>query len=165
MSCYQSMTQHFFPFVEVFRTCKTLLVGGLSIKILVKAAFYGESMKIGGEGYLDLLNRFRRDAHRTNLLGTPRGPQSTPEGLRGKKFCFWKGGPNDSECFDLPRSTIVKNTFLEKKTLKFFILVDFDAKMVNIADLEYSADANSGMRQVKCFITAHTSPSWPAELI
>ena len=46
----------FFPFLEVFRTCKTLLVGGLSIKILVKAAFYGESMKIGGEGYLDLLN-------------------------------------------------------------------------------------------------------------
>ena len=59
-----------------------------------------------------------------------------------KKILFLKGGPNDSECFDLPRSTIVKNTFLEKKTLKFFILVDFDAKMVNIADLEYSADAN-----------------------
>ena len=36
--------------------CKTLLVGGLSVKILVTAAFYGESMKIGGEVYLDLLN-------------------------------------------------------------------------------------------------------------
>ena len=35
----------------------------------------------------------------------------------------------------------MKNTFLKKKNLKFFILVDFDAKMVNIADLEYSADA------------------------
>ena len=45
----------------------------------------------------------------------------------------------------------MKNTFLEKKTLKFFVLADFDVKMVNIADLEHSADANSGMRQVKCF--------------
>ena len=52
----------------------------------------------------------------------------------------------------------MKNTFLEK-TLKFFILVDFDAKMVKIADLEHSADANAGMRQVKCFIPAHSSPS------
>ena len=31
--------------------------------------------------------------------------------------------------------------------------------MVNIADLEHSADANSGMRQVRCFIPAHSSPS------
>ena len=53
----------------------------------------------------------------------------------------------------------MKNTFLKKKNLKFFILVDFDAKMVNIADMEYSADANSGMRQVKKFFPAHTSPS------
>ena len=83
--------------------------------------------------------------------GPPGGPQSTPEALRGKKFCFWKGGPNDSECFDLPRSTIVKNTFLKKEIVKFFILVDFDVKMVNISDLECSADANSGMRQVKFF--------------
>ena len=53
----------------------------------------------------------------------------------------------------------MKNTFLEKKTLKFFIQADFDVKMVNIADLEHSADANSGMRQQKCFIPAHSSPS------
>ena len=45
----------------------------------------------------------------------------------------------------------MKNTFLKKKNLKFFILVDFDAKMVNIADLEYSADADAGMRLVKKF--------------
>ena len=43
--------------------------------------------------------------------------------------------------------------------MKFFILVDFDAKMVKIADLEHSADANSGMRQVKRFFPAHFSPS------
>ena len=79
--------------------CKTLLVGGLSVKILVMAAFYWESMKISGEGYLDLLNQSRR----------------TPEAPREKKFCLQKGDSNDSECFDLPRSTIVKNTFLEKK--------------------------------------------------
>ena len=58
------------------------------------------------------------------LIGqTPRGPlggpQSTPETLRGKKFCLQKGGSNDSECFDLPRSTIVKNTFLKKKLRNF----------------------------------------------
>ena len=53
----------------------------------------------------------------------------------------------------------MKNTFLEKKTGKFFVLADFDVKMVNIADLEHSADANSGMRQQKCFIPAHSSPS------
>ena len=53
----------------------------------------------------------------------------------------------------------MKNTFLEKKTLKFFIQADFDVKMVNIADLEHSADANSGMRQQKCFILAYSSPS------
>ena len=35
----------------------------------------------------------------------------------------------------------------------------FDAKMMNIADLGYSADANSGMRQVKRFFPAHFSPS------
>ena len=45
----------------------------------------------------------------------------------------------------------MKNTFLKKKNLKFFILVDFDAKMVNIANLKYSADADAGMRQVKKF--------------
>ena len=39
----------------------------------------------------------------------------------------------------------MKNTFLNKKTLKFFVLVDFDAKMVNIAVMEFSADANSGI--------------------
>ena len=33
--------------------------------------------------------------------------------------------------------------------MKFFVLVDFDAKMVNIADLEYTSDANSGVGQVK----------------
>ena len=31
--------------------------------------------------------------------------------------------------------------------------------MVNIAYLEHTADANSGMRQQKCFISAHSSPS------
>ena len=31
--------------------------------------------------------------------------------------------------------------------------------MVNDAVLEYSADANSGMRQQKCFIPANSSPS------
>ena len=45
-----------------------------------------------------------------------------------KFFGLWKGGPNDSECFDSPKSNIVKNTFFEKKTLKFFILLDFYAK-------------------------------------
>ena len=35
----------------------------------------------------------------------------------------------------------------------------FEAKMMNIADLEYSAVANSGMRQVKHFFPAHFSPS------
>ena len=53
------------------------------------------------------------------LIGqTPRGPlggpQSTPKALRGKKFCLQKGGSNNSECFDLPRSTIVKNTLKKK---------------------------------------------------
>ena len=48
---------------------------------------------------------------------------------------------------------------LKRKQYSLLILVDFDAKMVNIADLEYSADANLGMRQVKCFIPAHSSPS------
>ena len=87
------------------------------------------------------------------------GPQSTPRALRGKKFCLWKGGPNDSECFDLPRSTIVKNTFFEKKTLKFFILINFYAKIVNIADLDFSADASSRMRQVLRFFPAYFSLS------
>ena len=31
--------------------------------------------------------------------------------------------------------------------------------MVNVAVLEYSADANSGMRQVKCFFPALSTPS------
>ena len=118
---------------------------GLSDKILVMAAANGESMKIGGEGFLNLLNQSKRGAHWTNLFEPPRGL------MQKKIFVFEKGGPNNSECFDLPSSTIVKNTFLNKKTLKFFVLVDFDAKMVNIAVLEFSADANSGIRQVKCF--------------
>ena len=46
--------------------------------------------------------------------GPPGGAQSTPGALRGKKFCLQKWGPNNSECFDLPRSTIIKNTFLKK---------------------------------------------------
>ena len=33
-----------------------------------------------------------------------------------KFFGPWKEGPNDSECFDSPKSNIVKNTFFEKKT-------------------------------------------------
>ena len=52
--------------------------------------------------------------------GPPRGPQSTPKALCGKKFCLQKGGSNNSECFDLPRSTNMKNTFLKKKNLKIF---------------------------------------------
>ena len=52
----------------------------------------------------------------------------------------------------------MKNTFLEKKT-KIFVLADFDVKMVNIADLEHSAGANSGTRREKCFFPAHSSPS------
>ena len=87
------------------------------------------------------------------LIGqTPRGPlggpQSTPEALRGKKFCLQKGGSNDSECFDLPRSTIVKNTLKKKKLRNFFILINFYAKIEYVADLDYSANTNSGMRQV-----------------
>ena len=35
--------------------------------------------------------------------------------------------------------------------MKYFILADFDAKMVKNADCEYSADANSGMRQIQHF--------------
>ena len=63
-------------------------------------------MKIGGETYLDLLNRSRRGAHLADLLGAPRGgAQST-------------------------------------------ILINFFAKIVYVADLDYSANANSGMRQV-----------------
>ena len=31
------------------------------------------------------------------------------------------------------------------------LLIDFDAKMVNITDLDYSTNVNSGMRQVLCF--------------
>ena len=46
--------------------------------------------------------------------GPPGGAQSTPGALRGKKFCLQKWGPNNSECFELPRSTIIKNTFLKK---------------------------------------------------
>ena len=46
--------------------------------------------------------------------GPPGGAQSTPGALCGKKFCLQKWGPNNSECFDLPRSTIIKNTFLKK---------------------------------------------------
>ena len=91
--------------------------------------------------------------------GPPGGAQSTPEALRGKKFCLWKGGPNNSQCFDLPRSTIVKNTFFFQKTLKFFILIDFDEKMMYIADLDYSADANSVIIQVCWLFPAHFSPS------
>ena len=30
---------------------------------------------------------------------------------------------------------------------------------MNIADLDYSANVNSGMRQIKCFFHAHSSPS------
>ena len=40
--------------------------------------------------------------------------------LREKKFDFQKGGSNGSKCSDLPKSNIVKNTFLKKKTLKNF---------------------------------------------
>ena len=72
--------------------CKTLLVGGLSVKILVTAAFYWESMKISGDGYLDLLNQSRRGAHWTNLFGAPRGIQKYPRGLTRKKPLFLKGG-------------------------------------------------------------------------
>ena len=40
--------------------------------------------------------------------------------------------------------------------MKIFILVDFYAKMVKIADLEHSADANSGMRS-KIFFPPYPS--------
>ena len=46
--------------------------------------------------------------------GPPGGAQSSLGALRGKKFCLQKWGPNNSECFDLPRSTIIKITFLKK---------------------------------------------------
>ena len=81
--------------------------------------------------------------------GPLRGPQSTPGALCGKKFCLQKWGQNNSECSDLSKSTIVKNTL--KKTYKFFDCIDFDAKMVYVADLDCSAEANSGMRQVLYF--------------
>ena len=53
----------------------------------------------------------------------------------------------------------MKITFFFEKTLKFSYLTDFHAKMVNIADLEYSADVISGMRQVLCFFPKHFSSS------
>ena len=86
--------------------------------------------------------------------GPLRGPQSTPGALCGKKFCLQKWGLNNSESSDLSKSTIVKNTS-KIKTLKFFNCIDFDAKMVYVADLDCSADANSGMRQVLYFF-----PEW-----
>ena len=90
--------------------------------------------------------------------GPPGGAQSSPEALRGKKFCLQKWGPNNSECFDLPRSTIVKNT-LKKKKQKFFILINFYAKIEYVANLDYSANANSGMRQVLYLFHGSHSPS------
>ena len=38
------------------------------------------------------------------------------------------------------------------------IFTGFDAKMVNIADLDYSANVNSGMRPVLCFFPVYFSP-------
>ena len=58
---------------------------GLSDKILVMAAANGESMKIGGEGFLNLLNQSKRGAHWTNLFEPPRG-------LMQKRFLFLKRG-------------------------------------------------------------------------
>ena len=83
-------------------------------------------------------------------LGPPGGPQSTPGGYAEKNFVFERGvqtTQNALICLD----PLTWKTLFWRKKLKFFILVDFYAKMVKIADLEHSADANSGMRQVKCF--------------
>ena len=45
----------------------------------------------------------------------------------------------------------MKNTLKKKKLKKFFDLIDFGAKMVNIAYSDCSADGNSGLRQVLLF--------------
>ena len=72
--------------------CKTLLVGGLSVKILVMAAFYWESMKISGEGYLDLLNQSRRGAHWVDFFGASReAPKYPQDPMWKKKFVFERG--------------------------------------------------------------------------
>ena len=41
---------------------------------------------------------------------------------------------------------------------KIAIFTGFDEKMVNIADLDYSANVNSGMRPVLCFFPVYYSP-------
>ena len=51
----------------------------------------------------------------------------------------------------------MKNT-LKKKTLKFFNFINFDAKMVYVADLDYSAEANSGMTHVLYSFPEYFSP-------
>ena len=72
------------------------LAEGLNPQILVAVAFCDTSMKIGGETYLDLLNRSRRGAHLADLLGAPRGaPRGAPKYPQGptrKKILSLKGG-------------------------------------------------------------------------
>ena len=81
-----------------------------------------------------------------NPFGAPRGPQSSPRPY-AEKFVFFISGVLTIQCFDLHRSSFMKNT-LKKKTQKFFILINFYAKIEYVADLDYSANANSEMRQV-----------------
>ena len=86
----------------------TLIVQDLSLKNKVLGSDCEESWV------------FFLQAHIVHLKRVRRGAQSSPEALRGKKFCLQKGGSNDSECFDLPRSTIVKNTLKKKKLFQSY---------------------------------------------
>ena len=70
----------------------TTIAEGLNPQILVAVAFCDKSMKIGGETYLDLLNRSRRGAHLADLLGALRGAPKYPRGPTRKKFLSLKGG-------------------------------------------------------------------------
>ena len=47
--------------------------------------------------------------------------------------------------------------------MKFFILINFYAKIVIIADLDYSADANFEIRQVLCVFPGSHGPSEESE--
>ena len=65
-----------------------VIAGGLNPQILVAVAFCDKSMKIGGETYLEQLNRSRRSAHLADLFGGSQGGPKVPPRPYAKKKIF-----------------------------------------------------------------------------